>query len=290
MTEEAELAALHAISSLASGTDDPGVATREILASSRGAFRVRDSGTVAFQNPETGSSRSRRASACPPTRPLVRPGQGVPGLGRLAREAAPGARLTADLRSRPAPGHALRDGGPLLLADGPRARRRRARPRPPSGRYGAGDLAPPGPAGRRGGPRPAPPLGAAPPPGKARQLEALIATGQALVGKLEQRELFDTLTRDALGDDAGRACAFFLYDYRGGEPAPRLVHGRTRETLRPRATCRCAPAWSASAVHTSRSPSRSPTSSRRSSTTSPTCRATRRCARSSPRRCSSRAR
>lgn len=48
--------------------------------------------------------------------------------------------------------------------------------------------------------------------GKARQLEALIATGQALVGKLEQRELFDTLTRDAAVMLQARCCAFFLHD------------------------------------------------------------------------------
>jgi signal transduction histidine kinase len=47
--------------------------------------------------------------------------------------------------------------------------------------------------------------------GKARQLEALIATGQALVGKLEPRELFDTLTRDASAMMQARACAFFLH-------------------------------------------------------------------------------
>jgi signal transduction histidine kinase len=48
--------------------------------------------------------------------------------------------------------------------------------------------------------------------GKERQLEALIATGQALVGKLEQRELFDTLTRDASAMMQAKACAFFLFD------------------------------------------------------------------------------
>ena len=48
--------------------------------------------------------------------------------------------------------------------------------------------------------------------GKARQLESLITIGQRLVGKLEQHELFDTITRDAHGITNTRACAFYLYD------------------------------------------------------------------------------
>lgn len=48
--------------------------------------------------------------------------------------------------------------------------------------------------------------------GKARQLESLITIGQRLVGKLEQQELFDTITRDAHGITNTRACAFYLYD------------------------------------------------------------------------------
>jgi signal transduction histidine kinase len=48
--------------------------------------------------------------------------------------------------------------------------------------------------------------------GKARQLESLITIGQRLVGKLEQQELFDAITRDAHGLTNTRACAFYLYD------------------------------------------------------------------------------
>ena len=47
---------------------------------------------------------------------------------------------------------------------------------------------------------------------KARQLEALITTGQSLVSKLEQQELFDTLTRDATAMMQAHACALYLYD------------------------------------------------------------------------------
>jgi signal transduction histidine kinase len=48
--------------------------------------------------------------------------------------------------------------------------------------------------------------------GKARQLEALITTGQSLVSKLEQQELFDTLTRDACEMMQVRACALYLHE------------------------------------------------------------------------------
>jgi signal transduction histidine kinase len=48
--------------------------------------------------------------------------------------------------------------------------------------------------------------------GKARQLESLITIGQRLVGKLEQQELFDAITRDAHGITNTRACAFYLFD------------------------------------------------------------------------------
>jgi signal transduction histidine kinase len=47
---------------------------------------------------------------------------------------------------------------------------------------------------------------------KARQLESLITAGQSLVTKLEQQELFGTLTREARNMMRARACALYLYD------------------------------------------------------------------------------
>jgi signal transduction histidine kinase len=47
---------------------------------------------------------------------------------------------------------------------------------------------------------------------KARQLESLITAGQSLVTKLEQQELFDTLTRAACDMMQARACALYLHD------------------------------------------------------------------------------
>jgi signal transduction histidine kinase len=48
--------------------------------------------------------------------------------------------------------------------------------------------------------------------GKARQLESLVSIGQALVTKLEPRELFETVTRDACQIMQARACALYLLD------------------------------------------------------------------------------
>jgi len=48
--------------------------------------------------------------------------------------------------------------------------------------------------------------------GKARQLETLITIGQSLVTKLEQQELFETVTRETCKIIQGRACALYLYD------------------------------------------------------------------------------
>ncbi len=56
--------------------------------------------------------------------------------------------------------------------------------------------------------------------GKARQLESLITTGQSLVSKLEQQELFDTLTRDAR--TMMQACACALYLHNAGESSVRF--------------------------------------------------------------------
>ena len=47
---------------------------------------------------------------------------------------------------------------------------------------------------------------------KARQLETLLTTGQALVAKLESQELLDTLTRDTRRMLQGSACALYLHD------------------------------------------------------------------------------
>ena len=48
--------------------------------------------------------------------------------------------------------------------------------------------------------------------GKARQLETLITVGQSLVTKLDQQELFDTVTRETRHITQTRVCALYLRD------------------------------------------------------------------------------
>lgn len=47
---------------------------------------------------------------------------------------------------------------------------------------------------------------------KARQLETLIGIGQSLVSKVEERELCESITRDALQITRARACGLYLFD------------------------------------------------------------------------------
>ena len=54
-------------------------------------------------------------------------------------------------------------------------------------------------------------MAARPAAGKARQLETLLTTGQALVAQLEQNELFKTLTRDTCQMMQARASALYVY-------------------------------------------------------------------------------
>ncbi|MBP7141251.1 MAG: GAF domain-containing protein [Opitutaceae bacterium] len=47
---------------------------------------------------------------------------------------------------------------------------------------------------------------------KARQLETLIGVGQSLVSKVEEHELCESITRDALQITRARACGLYLFD------------------------------------------------------------------------------
>jgi signal transduction histidine kinase len=215
MTDDAEPASLHAISTLASGTDDPGAATREILELILGAFEA-DSGLVAFQNPESGMLEIEASVGLPAgAERSIPPGQGVPGWVAWRGQALLVPDSETDSRSRPLrPETRCEMAAPMLQPAGD-VLGVIAIDRDQPGAFGSGDLAVlvrlSGESARvlsrlwelrhlRG---------------KARQLEALIATGQALVGKLEQRALFDTLTRDAAAMMQARACAFFLHDPAG---------------------------------------------------------------------------
>src|SRR5579871_1188074 len=212
MTDEAEPASLHAIAALASGTDDPSAATRDILALLVETFSA-ESGLIAFQNPESGRLEIEASRGLPEDGDRsIPPGQGVPGWVAWRGQALLVEDASSDPRSRPLrPAARSEMAAPMLLPAG-EVLGVIALDRNAPGAFGPADLALlvrlAGEAARvlsrlwelrhlRG---------------KARQLEALIATGQALVGKLEQRELFSTLTRDAAAMLQARTCAFFLHD------------------------------------------------------------------------------
>jgi signal transduction histidine kinase len=249
MTDDAELAALHAISSLASGSDDPAAAAGSILKLITETL-ASECGVVAFQNPESGKLEIEAGIGLPSdAERSLTPGQGVPGWVAWHGKALLVPDSSVDLRSKPM----RRDtrcemAAPMMTPDG-RMQGVIALERDLPGGFGAGDLAHlvslTNEAARvlhrlwetrhrRG---------------KARQLEALIATGQALVGKLEQRELFETLTRDAAAMLQARSCAFFLHD--PGAASLRLAaYTGDSETLSPEGDLPLRSCLSASAVHT----------------------------------------
>src|SRR5271157_5070174 len=139
MTDEADPAALHAISSLASGIDDPGAATKEILAVVARTFNA-DSGLIAFQNPESGKLEVEAGLGLPAdAERSFAPGQGVPGW--VAWHARPllVPDSSADPRSRPVrPETRCEMAAPLMLPDG-RVLGVVALDRDLPGSYGAGD-------------------------------------------------------------------------------------------------------------------------------------------------------
>jgi signal transduction histidine kinase len=216
MTEDTEQKALLAISALASSTDDPSAATREILAVAVGAF-LADGGIVAFQNPESGKLEIEASIGLPADAGRsFAPGHGVPGWVAWHAKPVLVRDTGADLRSRPLREKARSElAVPMLHPDG-QVLGVLALDRDLPGAYQEADLAALSRLAGHGSLvlrrlwelrhlR-----------GKARQLETLITTGQALVGKLEQRELFDTLTRDATVMMQAKACAFFLLDAGAG--------------------------------------------------------------------------
>jgi len=249
MSEKPDLKALHAISSLASVNDDPGEATRQVLAIISGSLRS-DSGLVAFNSPESGRLEIEASVGLPDDaeRSLV-PGQGVAGW--VAWHARPllVPDTSADQRSRPTRRETRCEmAAPMVVSDGPvLGVIELASDRP--GAFGPEDLE-----------RLVALAGEAALAlhrlwelwhlrGKARQLEALIATGQALVGKLEQRELFDTLTRDASAMMQARCCAFFLHDPNSGSLRLESFTGDP-ETLSPEGDIPLRSCLFAAAVHT----------------------------------------
>jgi signal transduction histidine kinase len=208
---------LLAIASLATRTDDSDFALNEILRVVARALGA-DSATLALPDPDSGKLEAEASLGLPADGDLsLSLGQGIPGWVAwhakplLARNTAQEPRYRA-----PRPGVGCQMAAPLLATDGqvlgvvtldkdavggfdPEDLARLARLAGEAGRvmerlWHIGRLQE-----------------------KARQLETLITTGQTLVTKLEQQELFDTLTRDARAMTQCRACALYVYDTATGK-------------------------------------------------------------------------
>jgi signal transduction histidine kinase len=213
---ERTLGARLQLATLATRTDDPAVALREILATCLATFAA-DAGSIALYNADrellevavqhgipTGSSYHH-----------LKPGHGVTGRVVLNRRAA----LIPDVTSEP-----------RYIAVRPSARCEMAVPLlDGDALVGVIDLE----SDRAGGFTPADlglfsalateatrvlqrlwQLGHL--KGQARQLQSLVSTSQTLVTKLERQELFDTLTREVQHVMATRACALYLIEAERG--------------------------------------------------------------------------
>ncbi len=211
-----DLATLHAIAALASATDDPAAATRKILRRIAAVFGA-DSGSLAFQNPETGRLEIEADFGLPADREAAfTPGQGIPGWVAWHGKPLLAADIAGDPRSRPIRSETRCQMAAPLLADDGQVLGVLALDRDVAGAYQPEDLVRLGRLTDEAGRVLRRLWELRHLQGKARQLETLIATGQALVGKLEQRALFDTLTRDAVAMLQARACGFYLHDLAAG--------------------------------------------------------------------------
>jgi signal transduction histidine kinase len=86
---------------------------------------------------------------------------------------------------------------------------------------------------------------------KSRQLESLITAGRSLVTKLDQRELLDTLTREARQMFAIRAAALYLYDESAETLRCASYHGEIASPV-PKAELPLGSCLMATAIHTRR--------------------------------------
>ena len=203
---------LLAIASLATRTDDPNFALQEILgliARTLGA----DSAVIALMDPDTGKLEAEASLGFPVDRDLsLSLGQGIPGW--VAWHARPllAQDTASELRYRALrPGVACQMAAPLLSAEG-QVLGVITLDRDVAGAYGPTDLASLARLADEAGRVLQRLWHIGHLQDKARQLETLTTTGLSLVSKLEQQELFDTLTRDARAMMQSRACALYVYD------------------------------------------------------------------------------
>jgi signal transduction histidine kinase len=203
---------LLALASLATRTDDPDLAAREILAIVVAALGA-DSASLALLNPDSGKLETEAAIGLTTADDFsLAPGQGIPGWVAWHGKALLAADTANDPRYRALrPGIGCQMAAPLLSAEG-EALGVITLDRSAPHTYGPEALAQLTELTEEASRvlRRLWQLGHL--QDKARQLETLLTTGQSLVSKLEQQELFDTLTRDTRRMMQSRACALYLYD------------------------------------------------------------------------------
>ncbi|HEX3730117.1 MAG TPA: GAF domain-containing protein, partial [Opitutaceae bacterium] len=204
--------ALLAIAALGTRLDDPNAAQAEILRVIARALEA-DSASIALLNPDSGKLEIDASLGLPTDGDLsLSLGQGLPGWAAWHGKPVLAADTAADPRFRATrPGIACQMSTPLLSVEGA-ALGVITVDRNAAGSYGPAELERLTRLSDEAGLvmrrlwqldhlRE-----------KAHQLEALTTAGHALVSKLEQQELFDTLTRDTRHMMRGRACALYLYN------------------------------------------------------------------------------
>lgn len=210
-------AALLAVASLASRTDDPAGALRQILAAVAQVFQA-DSAFIALLNPDSGKLEVEAAAGLPSEPGLTLAlGQGIPGWVAWHSKSVLVADVSADFRYR-----AMRPGVACQMAAPMRAEDDQvlgvvAVDRNEPGAYAEADLARLERLTDEAARTMQRLWQLRQLQAKARQLEALVTTGQSLVSKLEPHELFETLTRDACHMMQARACALYLCDEAAGK-------------------------------------------------------------------------
>lgn len=209
-------AVLLSVESLASRTDDPGLALREILAAAAGLFRA-DSAFAAVLDPDSGKLKVEAALGLPPEEGLeLALGQGIPGWAAWHGKGALAPDTAADPRYRALrPGVGCQMAAPMS-ADGEQVLGVIALDREAPGAYAEEDLVRLERLADAAGRAMSRLWQLRHLQGKARQLEALVTTGRSLVSKLEPHELFDTLAREARHMMQCRACALYLHDAAAG--------------------------------------------------------------------------
>jgi signal transduction histidine kinase len=215
------LPALYRIASLIGQTDDPRLALQAILGELAALFHA-TSGSIALLNPDTGKLEMEIQQGLPPGTDGValRLGQGITGW--VAFHGRP--QLVPDVSA-----------DPRYIALRPEVRCEMAAPMEAHGQvigvinldsdtlhgFGPADLALLGRLTAEATTVVQRLWQLRQLQGKARQLETLITIGQSLVSKLDEQELFDTVTREARQIMSVRLCALYLHD--SSQATARLV-------------------------------------------------------------------